>query len=736
MNKRLICLLCSVLMMAGLFAACSVIDIDRNPTARPTLTQNALAGTYWKTAGFNGVETETGDFWSDLFLWEDGTGCFRFSQATPASHYYGMYDATGCDWAQEENGFFALFEPGTKTVLYSGFVAGDSLTILYDGYAKETIKMERAEMPLFGSQWAVPDLYGTWKMVSFSDVTNGYRAVPYYTVGDTDGYFASEMTLDPVGGVHFWLADPLSYRIGIERNMGMGYHDDDTWHPYAKGPIWKGCVNEAWHVELTGNGDPTVRFYVTYADGKLLLRKEDPNDPNSFPSSFTAEFEQVGVPDDGGEGADTVTKRYAEVAYAVILDQYRAAIGNSGDAEEMADQLVLRLEKDAQIEDEAALRELYTSVEEPLRGKSNFGYAIRDINEDGIPELFILSENEYPGEYTINAFYTLRGGRATLVGAYWSRKRCQVGADGTVYIDGSSGADNSFSASYSLRSEAGELLLIEERPGLSDYPDVTAEEAGLVFNALVGKPASGPSKPGGTQANKAETYLFADIVGYDGKAYSIYASPEIPNFMGISGSEKFLPLPEVIGKSMESEGMYVYTFTIYQDKIYYLAAEPGSDTTPGAIYRCNADGSQNELLAYANNFSVCMIADRWLYFSAETDGGSYTVSGFDLTAMSLAEFSDFPENIEQGVCTYDGFSYSFSGSTLYQKNLQTKAESEVTTIQASPMNTYGEGVVIAVVNDTVYYVTSGEYSDNGNTYLFGVSIYGGDGEHLASWFTA
>ena len=58
------------------------------------------------------------------------------------------------------------------------------------------------------------------------------------------------------------------------------------------------------------------------------------------------------------------------------------------------------------------------------------------------------------------------------------------------------------------------------------------------------------------------------------------------------------------------------------------------------------------------------------------------------------------------------------------------------TLDSSPMNTYGNGSVIAVANGMIYYATSGDYGDNGNTFLFGVSIIGGVSEFLASRFVA
>ena len=790
MKKCKFCLLCAVLILAGLLSACSKMDTNQNLTTQPTQTEEQNAqeqtvqatstvqpistvqpttvvqpnaadlrntteqnlGTYWKTAGFDGIENKSDDdYWSDLFLWEDGTGYFRFSQASPASHYYGMYDVSSCDWVLEKNGLLTLYDPGKKTILYSGMVKENSLTLRYDGYTEETIKMEQAEMPPYGSQWTILDLYGTWRMTSRTNAANGYQTVGYYSVGGADGYFASEITLDQVIGAHFWLAYPLNNEFEMVHDMRLGFYDaNDEWHPVEKGPIWEGCVNEAWHVALTGNTDPNIRFFVTCADDKLLLRKEDSKNPNN---SFTAEFEYVGYRGDFGEGdgIDIINKRYGEVAYAVILDQYRGALQFDWDSDKIVNFLVDCLGRDANINDEMELSDLYTSIFEPLHysGSGVFGYEIRDINKDGIPELLILSENPY--EKTINAIYTMHNNRTVLVGAYWSRNQCKIAANGTIYGSGSSGADDSFSASYSLNPKTGKLQLIRVM-SFSEFFDLTADAAELSFTPMIktssdstsgdGTLNSGDSSVGTAATSSFSTdkanYLFSSIVEYNGKVYSIYASPAINNFIGIKGTTKFTPLPEGIDIHLEAEGegMYVYNFTIYQNKIYYLAAEPGSALTSGIIYRCNLDGSQHELLAYANNYSVCMIHENKLYHNGETEGGDFITAVTDLDTLRFMQGVDFPVEIEPGICEYNGFYYYFSDRTLYKKDIKTESISTLMTLTTSPMNTYG-GSVIAVVNDIVYYATAGEYGENGNSHVFGVSIYyGGTGEYLASWFAA
>jgi len=238
---------------------------------------------------------------------------------------------------------------------------------------------------------------------------------------------------------------------------------------------------------------------------------------------------------------------------------------------------------------------------------------------------------------------------------------------------------------------------------------------------------------------------FSTIIGYNGKIYSLYASPEIPNFIGIKGSEKLTPLPETIGEYLKSvgESIYVYSFAIYQDNIYYLAAEAGSDIRLGSIYKCNLDGSGNKpLINGVSMLANCVIMDDFLYYYYQNAliGGD-AVNRYDLTDEVRwdDDYSDLSLYSKPGIVPYNGFCYYFlNGGILYKKNIHTESESIILALASGPINSDGADV-ISVVYDTIYYVTYGEYGEyenSGNTYLCRVSTNGGASEYLASWFTA
>ena len=172
--------------------------------------------------------------------------------------------------------------------------------------------------------------------------------------------------------------------------------------------------------------------------------------------------------------------------YDTIIDLYRDMVRYDGeDASETADSVSRNLAYELGIlDDEQKRYGLESSIFEVCQfGDRKIGYALLDINKDGGHELFILSE-----DYDIQAVYTLRDGVPALVGAYWSRNRCSVDKDGIFYINGSSGAEDSFSASYTLDAASGELKLVKELDSpFGAHMDDPTRDAGLVYIGIQGR---------------------------------------------------------------------------------------------------------------------------------------------------------------------------------------------------------------------------------------------------------
>ena len=101
--------------------------------------------------------------------------------------------------------------------------------------------------------------------------------------------------------------------------------------------------------------------------------------------------------------------------------------------------------------------------------RNNLGYALADVNGDGVPELFLLSRQDTPsGDYLVHAIYTLADARPNLLAYFWSRYRCSVCVDGRLYIEGSSGAEDSTNEICQITQD-GKRLVVIETIGIESY---------------------------------------------------------------------------------------------------------------------------------------------------------------------------------------------------------------------------------------------------------------------------
>jgi len=107
---------------------------------------------------------------------------------------------------------------------------------------------------------------------------------------------------------------------------------------------------------------------------------------------------------------------------------------------------------------------------------SNMGYAVVDINRDGIPELLLLQKDSWVNrdEHFIYSLFTLKDNEPINIGYYWSRHRGHLAADGTVYTRGSGGAAYTYLTSYNLKPGAAELTRLTAYQSDVVYEEDTA----------------------------------------------------------------------------------------------------------------------------------------------------------------------------------------------------------------------------------------------------------------------
>ena len=115
-------------------------------------------------------------------------------------------------------------------------------------------------------------------------------------------------------------------------------------------------------------------------------------------------------------------------------------------------------------EEQELFRELYSAAHLLLypgrttpKSKALCGYAIKDLNGDGIDELVLI--NDY---YMVGAVFSFADGKPVLLGSYIQRGRCWIDADGQLHENGNSGADYSTNAIYKISEGGASLQLVAE----------------------------------------------------------------------------------------------------------------------------------------------------------------------------------------------------------------------------------------------------------------------------------
>ena len=104
-------------------------------------------------------------------------------------------------------------------------------------------------------------------------------------------------------------------------------------------------------------------------------------------------------------------------------------------------------------------------MEKPLE---NFGYALKDIDKNGTPELILFGKFDL----SISAIFTLVDGVPVLLGTYWPRNECVLDGSDNIYVHASGGAMDNFTGVYQIAADGTGLTMIEAA-GVESY-DVTA----------------------------------------------------------------------------------------------------------------------------------------------------------------------------------------------------------------------------------------------------------------------
>ena len=152
--------------------------------------------------------------------------------------------------------------------------------------------------------------------------------------------------------------------------------------------------------------------------------------------------------------AETEQQRYA----LNLPEAYRSKI------DEIDDYIHRRMEEDWMWEDDESFTyEEYSALDETLIGKKSveyalfhFGYALHDIDGNGVDELIFAYDPGYGGS-KISLIYTMQNEKAVWLIGGWSRCRVTLGEDGFIYNMGSSGAADNIYAVYAIGEDESSL---------------------------------------------------------------------------------------------------------------------------------------------------------------------------------------------------------------------------------------------------------------------------------------
>ena len=86
-----------------------------------------------------------------------------------------------------------------------------------------------------------------------------------------------------------------------------------------------------------------------------------------------------------------------------------------------------------------------------------YGYALKDLNGNGSPELILLLE-----DFTVLAVFSMTDGKPNILDAFWPRYSCAITDQGELITHGSSAAAYWADCIWQVSQDDGELILIEE----------------------------------------------------------------------------------------------------------------------------------------------------------------------------------------------------------------------------------------------------------------------------------
>jgi|GEM_PF-1802653 len=178
-------------------------------------------------------------------------------------------------------------------------------------------------------------------------------------------------------------------------------------------------------------------------------------------SSEVSTKETIETPNESNESKTTEKPTLPE-PYQEILEQYKEIIEiwNLDDQSEDYQKFSEAIEKEEYPNpygsDSKNAYWFYMIIDGKYPKTAKYGYILKDINADGVPEMFWVRD-----DYSLLAAFTITEGKAITLGAYYYRSDGFVMDSGRIMIHGSGGAGAGGYALYELPQGGKELVLIK-----------------------------------------------------------------------------------------------------------------------------------------------------------------------------------------------------------------------------------------------------------------------------------
>ena len=187
----------------------------------------------------------------------------------------------------------------------------------------------------------------------------------------------------------------------------------------------------------------------------ILLFSCNNNNTNEKENNHTNSNATNKIPSDNAEEENVSD-------YSKILNMYRGIIEilpNYVDSKEAMDNYCSEMGI-VDEEEKELFKEIFGSTfdfKKSLPYKFSCGYAIKDLNGDGVDELVLLNN-----EYYIIAVFSYADAKPVLLGNYRTRHSAWIDEKGWIHENGSGGADNSMNAVYKIADGGASIELIAE----------------------------------------------------------------------------------------------------------------------------------------------------------------------------------------------------------------------------------------------------------------------------------